>query len=134
MNQLGFNPGNTSTDVDTPVGIGNLAARAVLDFRHGNGSNQSGALTPSSVPYADWTGYAPVNTPENIVDAGRWQLLRVSDGQGGTVVQKYIAPHWGLVTPFALRIPLDDVPGSPQPPGSDTYRAQSGTSSVTALG
>lgn len=100
MTSLGFDPNNTSTEPTTPAGIGNLAAQAVLDFRHHDGSNQLGDLHPG--PYTDYTGYTPVNDPDHINDPDRWQPLRVSDGHGGTVVQKYTTPFWGLVTPFAL--------------------------------
>jgi hypothetical protein len=44
----------------------------------------------------------PVNSPDAINDPNRWQPLRVANGQGGFVVQSYLGPHWGLVTPFAL--------------------------------
>jgi hypothetical protein len=50
---------------------------------------------------ADYTGYMSVNTPDQINDPNRWQPLRVSNGMGGFVVQTYIAPFWGKVTPFA---------------------------------
>ncbi|MGH2394681.1 MAG: DUF6851 domain-containing protein, partial [Candidatus Limnocylindria bacterium] len=65
MRNLGFDPSNTSTDTDTPAGIGNVACKAVLDFRHGDGANQLGdepGGTPG-VPYSDYTGYVPVNDP-----------------------------------------------------------------------
>jgi hypothetical protein len=121
---LGYNPANTSTDTSTPSGIGNVAAQAVLAFRHGDGSNQLGDLHPGA--YSDYTGYAPVNDPDNINDANHWQPLRVSDGHGGFVIQKYIAPHWGLVTPFALTSASQFRPASDprptHPPGH--YRQQ----------
>jgi len=121
---LGYDPTNTTINTSTPSGIGNLAAQAVLTFRHGDGSNQLGDLHPG--PYSDYTGYAPVNDPDHINDANHWQPLRVSDGHGGSVVQKYIAPHWGLVTPFALTSasqfhPTAD-PRPTHPPGH--YRQQ----------
>src|SRR5918995_921507 len=40
MTALGYDPGDTSTDPTLPQGIGNLAAKAVLDFRHRDGANQ----------------------------------------------------------------------------------------------
>lgn len=95
MRSLGYDPANGSTDLSTPSGVGNRAAQAVIDFRHGDGSNQLNG-------YADTSGYVPVNDPDHINDPNRWQPLRVSDGHGGFVVQKYIAPHWGGVVPFAL--------------------------------
>lgn len=124
LTSLGYDPADTSTSTSTPSGIGNLAAQAVLGFRHGDGSNQLGDLRPG--PYSDYTGYAPVNDPHHINDANHWQPLRVSDGHGGFVVQKYIAPHWNLVTPFALTSPSQFRPSAgprqTHPPGK--YRQQ----------
>jgi hypothetical protein len=122
MADLGFNPAETTTDPATPAGIGNLAARTVLEFRHGDGSNQLGTLHPGA--YSDWTGYSPRNTPDVINDPGRWQPLRVSDGHGGTVVQKSIASHWGRVIGFALPDGPQDPPAPPAPPGSEAFRIQ----------
>jgi hypothetical protein len=100
MSSLGYDPSDTSTDTSTPTGIGNVVAAAVLAFRHHDGSNQLGDLHPGA--YSDYTGYVPVNNPDYIFNPNRWQPLHVSDGHGGFVVQQYIAPHWGNVTPFAL--------------------------------
>ena len=99
--QQGFDRTNTSTDISTAPGIGNVACQAVLDFRHHDHANQLGEEN-NGAPYSDWTGYQPVNTPDQINDPNRWQPLRISDGHGGTVVQKFIAPHWGRVVPFAI--------------------------------
>jgi hypothetical protein len=100
MAKYGDNPADTGTDLNTASGVGNVACQAVLDFRHADGSNQLGNLAPGA--YADYTGYAPVNTPDVVTDIGRWQPLRVSDGHGGFVEQKFITPHWKNVAPFAL--------------------------------
>jgi hypothetical protein len=100
MGQLGFDPLDISIDASTPTGIGNLAAAAVLNFRHHDGANQLGDLAPGS--YSDYTGYQPVNDPYTINDPNRWQPLLATDAQGVTSAQRFIAPHWGLVTPFAL--------------------------------
>ncbi|PSB30088.1 DUF6851 domain-containing protein [Chlorogloea sp. CCALA 695] len=100
MTSLGYDPNNTSTDTSTPAGIGNVAAQALLDFRHQDGSNQLGDLNPGA--YSDYTNYQPVNSADKIADPNRWQPLSISNGQGGFTEQKYITPHWGLVTPFAL--------------------------------
>lgn len=96
MTSLGYDPSDNSTDVTTPAGIGNVAAKAVLDFRHHDGSNQLGDLHPGA--YSDYTGYTPVNTPIDIIDPNHWQPLQV-----GLNVQKFIAPFWGNVTPYALK-------------------------------
>ena len=102
MASLGYDREDVSRDLRTPVGIGNTAAATVLEYRHGDGSNQLGDLHPGA--YSDWTGYTAVNPPEPapVVDPNHWQPLLVSDGNGGSVVQKYTTPQWGLVTPFAL--------------------------------
>src|SRR5437879_6075989 len=63
MADLGYDPGDTSTDDTTPTGIGNLAAGAVLAFRHRDGSNQLGdeAGGLPGVPYSDYTGFTPAH-------------------------------------------------------------------------
>jgi hypothetical protein len=80
----------------SPAALGELAGRAVLAFRHGDGANQLGDLAPGA--YADWTGYRPVNGLGRLVDPNRWQPLLTPDG----LEQRFLAPHWGLVVPFGL--------------------------------
>lgn len=100
MTEFGFDGLNISTDAASPAGIGNLAAAAVLSFRHHDGSNQLGDLAPGA--YTDYTGYQPVNDAYTIRDPNHWQPLLATNAQGVTSQQVYIAPHWGLVVPFAL--------------------------------
>jgi hypothetical protein len=100
MQQLGLDPADQSTDTTTAVGIGNVAATAVLSFRHHDGSNQLGDLAPGA--YSDYTGYQPVNSPSNVTDPNRWQPLLVFDSTGKATTQQFVAPQWGLVQPFAL--------------------------------
>jgi hypothetical protein len=102
MAKLGYDPTDISTDMTTPSGVGNLACAAVLAFRHNDGSNQVGNLTASGVPYADYTGYVPVNPPSTVpvnpatvVDVNHWQPLSYFDATGTFVTPKYIAPFWG---------------------------------------
>jgi hypothetical protein len=45
MAALGYDPTDTSTDPTTPQGIGNVVAKALLDFRHHDGANQLGITT-----------------------------------------------------------------------------------------
>lgn len=97
MLALGLDPTDPSTDPTTPVGIGNTACAAVLEFRHGDGSNQLGEIN-GGAPYSDYTDYVPVNSVDTIVDPNHWQPLRYSNG----LTPPYLAPHWGLVVPFAL--------------------------------
>lgn len=111
MGQLGYDPTDHTTDPSTPSGVGNVACQAVLDFRHHDGANQLGDLHPGA--YSDYTNYVPVNTWDQINDPNRWQPLRMSNGQGGFVIQKYVAPHWGNVKPFALIRPDQFAPKEP---------------------
>lgn len=94
MQQLELDPLDDS--VETPAGVGNIACAAVLEWRHHDGANQLGDL--GNGPYADYTGYAPVNAPDRLVDPSRWQPLVSPTGQ----VQTFLAPHWRYVQPFAL--------------------------------
>ncbi|HEY2957771.1 MAG TPA: vanadium-dependent haloperoxidase [Actinomycetota bacterium] len=107
MKALGYNPNNGSTEANTAAGVGNAAAAAVLAFRANDGSNQAGG-------YADTSGYVPVNTPDQVNDVYRWQPLRLPDGKGGFVVQKFLTPHWRSVTPFALTSPDEFLQPGPQ--------------------
>ena len=120
----GYASGADSLAISTPGGVGRLAAASVLDFRHRDGSNQLGDLHPGA--YSDYTGYAAVNPPEPaaVVDPNRWQPLLVSDGQGGSVVQKYTTPQWGHVIPFALESGSELRPGPPARYPSAAYFAQ----------
>jgi len=109
MKQLGYNPSDNSTDIDTPTGIGNIACAAVLEFRHHDKANQVGDLAQGS--YSDWSGYTPLNPPGTIpvhfpfvkpLNPDRWQPLTYTDSYGNLVLQKFAAAHWCFVTPFAM--------------------------------
>ena len=121
MHALGYDETDVRTDA-SPAGIGNRACNAVLAFRHHDGANQLGDLNPG--PYTDYTGYQPRNTPDVIADPNAWQPLSVSDGHGGFVEQRFIAPHWQNVTPFALRSAAQFRPEPPQIYGSPGYVRQ----------
>jgi hypothetical protein len=101
MGDLGYDPDAVGPD-GSPSAVGVLAARAVLALRHGDGANQLGDLGPEprgpAAAYADWTGYRPANPLQRPLDPNRWQPLPTPDGIG----QRFLAPHWGRVLPFAL--------------------------------
>jgi hypothetical protein len=120
LTRLGYDPGDRHVDDVTPVGIGNAAAAAVLAVRHRDGSNQLGDLTPSGKPYADYTGYVPVNSPERVKDPDRWQPLRLPND----TVQTFSVPQWGRVLPFALRRGSQFRPPAPPAFGSAANRAE----------
>jgi hypothetical protein len=99
MVSLGYDPLDGSMNISTPAGIGNTVAQAVLDFRHQDGSNQLGNLAPG--PYADYTGYQPVNTADTVNDPNKWQPFAIHNGTQ-FVIPRFMAPHWEKVIPFAL--------------------------------
>jgi hypothetical protein len=88
-----------ASDTTAPAMVGFTAAQAVLDFRHGDGSNQANG-------YADTSGYVPVNTWDQLVDPDHWQPLCVPLPPPGATdcpaQQRFATPHWRAVTPFTL--------------------------------
>jgi uncharacterized protein DUF6851/vanadium-dependent haloperoxidase-like protein len=136
MASLGLDPGDTSTDPSKAAGIGNLAAQAVLEFRHRDGANQLGdepGGTPG-VPYSDYTGFKPVNAPMDVrlpfdpatvIDPSQWQPLRFLDGTGAVVTQPFVGAHWQRVEPFALESTSAlRSPTGPAVVGSHAFQAQ----------
>ncbi|MDQ3570089.1 MAG: hypothetical protein M3396_05575 [Actinomycetota bacterium] len=83
MARLGHDPSTTTNHTATPASVGNVACRAVLDYRHRDGANQLGD-EPGGAPgvgYSDYTGYVPANAPMDtrspfdpptVVDPDRW--------------------------------------------------------------
>jgi hypothetical protein len=132
-----------SATTATPAAVGNLAAKAVLDNRHGDGSNQLGN-DPNGTPgvrYSDTTGYTPANTWNVVNNRWRWQplcvltALGVQDGfppvrdpnatscPDSTVpsdshyaLQKALTPQWGKVVAFGQAGSKYKVTGPPKNP------------------
>src|SRR5206468_1740293 len=115
MRLLGHDPANTTTDLSSPAGVGNVAARAVLDYRHRDGANQLGDEPGGNpgIAYSDYTGYSSANDPMDLRPAGdfdpatvhdpnRWQPLRYVDTTGAVVTQSFVGAQWQRVTPFAM--------------------------------
>jgi hypothetical protein len=106
MKQLGYDPNDHSTDIETPAGIGNVTCAAVLEFRHHDKSNQRGELAQG--PYSDWSGYAAINIPAPVparaapTDANRWQPLVYINSTGDFMTQRFAGAQWCFVTPFSL--------------------------------
>ena len=70
MEDLGYDPDNNSLNPNTPEGIGNLAAMAVINARKSDGSNQYGTQSGSKgVAYYDYSNYKPVN------DIDKWRFI-----------------------------------------------------------
>ncbi len=115
MLALGLDPSDDTHDEATPAGVGNVAAAALLSYRHDDGSNQHGKLGPTGAAYSDYTGYRPVNTPDEIRDPNRWQPLRYPNRAGTAMVtQTMLGAHWPQVVPFALTSAAQFRPPPPQ--------------------
>lgn len=94
-NVLGF-VDNESRNLTTPIGIGNHIADTIIAARHEDGCNQLGTrydmeeshrLKYPVVNFTDYTGYAPVNEWNRIVDPDRWQPLLGVDSKFRPVSQ-----------------------------------------------
>ncbi|MDZ4749317.1 MAG: vanadium-dependent haloperoxidase [Saprospiraceae bacterium] len=115
MVSIGLNPSNASLDPSTPEGIGNLAAKAVIDARTHDGSNQYAEKEGSEgLAYFDYTKYAPVNTDDTLADVNRWQPKYFIPAHGKRFAPGCLTPQWGNVRPVALR--SSDQFRSPPPP------------------
>lgn len=119
MVSMGLDPDDQSLDPTTPIGIGNLAAKAIIETRSADGSNQNGALSQDGKPYGDYTGYSPINDAENNVDINRWQPKYFSDGNGGTFAPACLTPYWQMVKPLLLDSSSQFRPEAPPMVGSD---------------
>lgn len=120
MRSLGLDPNDHSLDPNTPQGIGNLAAKAVIEARRHDGSNQYGDAPGSNgTPYFDYTGYQPVNSPDKNIDGNRWQPKYFSDGKGGKFAPACLTPFWQHVKPFGLDSSSQLRPGPPPLIGSE---------------
>ena len=125
MIELGLDPDNQSLDPNTPEGIGNLAAKAVIEARKNDGSNQYGNEKGSKgIPYFDYTGYQPVNSADKNVDINRWQPKYFSDGKGGKFAPGCLTPYWQKVKPLALKSADQFRPGPPPMIGSEQLKKE----------
>lgn len=115
MAELAYEPSNNSTDITQAAGIGNLAAQAVLEFRHQDNSNQLGNPEGIGVAYADISNYVATNSPENVINLDRWtpEYVPIDNTEGES--QKFLTPHWGEVIPFALDSAEQFRPEPPEP-------------------
>lgn len=137
LTSVGLDPADDSTDLNSPVGIGNAAGNAVVSNRERDGMNQlgdEGGRTFNRQPYADYLGYVPVNTAYELKDPSRWQPLVISSGNGIFTVQQFVTPQLRVVTPYSYDDPnqfkaprpvASILKGPANPPGNPrAYRQQ----------
>jgi hypothetical protein len=67
-----------------------------------DGMNEDGALTSTynRIPYADYTGYAAVNTDTDtrVADMDRWQPGNTLDYRGPMATQRFLTPQFAANT------------------------------------
>jgi hypothetical protein len=108
MTSVGLDPDDTQENRTTPVGIANLAAKAVLDARRRDGMNQlgdEGGRKYHPLPYADYLGYEPVNTAYELRNPSRWQPRIKSPRVGIYTVQQFVTPQLGVTRPYSYHSP-----------------------------
>jgi hypothetical protein len=116
MIALGLDPSDESADPTSPVGIGNLAGKGVIAARARDGMNLRGdeGRRYNPKPFADYTGYQPVNTAFDLVNPSRWQpqltphRRRLGAGVGDKgvfTVQQFAIPQMRLVKPYTFEDP-----------------------------
>lgn len=117
-------------DVSDALRVGALAGQAVFDSRLDDGMNQDGTAGGREtfpMPFADTTGYAPVNDAFTLRDPSRWQPAMVMDRTGIFRSQVFVTPQLGQVTPYTDLWGLNPPLAAPE--ASDVnnlaaYRAQ----------
>jgi hypothetical protein len=126
----GLDPDVTTTDPSTPAGVGNAAGAAIVAGRRSDGMNDRGDLggrTYNKLPFADYTGYVPRNSPYKLTNAARWQPAITRLDFGVYKVQTFVTPQYALVEPYAIknlktyRFP---PPSASVRPWSKAYKAQ----------
>ena len=108
LRAAGLDPDDQRRDLSSPIGIGNRAGAAVAAAREHDGMNQlgdEGGRTFNRVPYADYSGYRPVNTAYRLRDPSRWQPQVISDGSGVFRVQQFVTPQLGVTRPYSYTDP-----------------------------
>jgi hypothetical protein len=105
---VGLDPEDASTDPVSPIGIGNLVGKAIVDARKYDGMNQlgdEGGCQYNCLPYSDYTGYKPKNTAYKLRKPSRWQPDILSNNFGQFYVQQFVTAHFGKTQPYTYKNP-----------------------------
>jgi hypothetical protein len=123
MKNLGFDPDDHSLDRQTAIGIGNLAAKTVIESRRFDGSNETGTMKGSiGRPYSDYTGYTPANKADSLIDLKRWQPKYFIDARKGKFAPDCLTPQWSKVKPLLLGSANEFRPEPPPSIGSEQLK------------
>lgn len=103
--EMGQNPDDHSTDLSTPIGIGNRAGADTARMMAIDGWNSQGDLTTTQdnyvQPFADYTGYTPKNNPWKIKFPFKWQPFLENNGLGFFFRQESVVPFAGSAIAFS---------------------------------
>ena len=130
MLSVGLDPNDAQRNTDTPIGIGNMAGDAVVARAITDGMNQlgtEGGCTYNCLPFQDTTGYKPVNTPYEVVDASKWQPWIHTVGNGIFTGQTFVTPQYAIARPYSYDDPTVFAAADPvdsDPANIDAYKAQ----------
>lgn len=108
LTKYGLDPDDDQENKTTPIGIGNLAAKGILEARSDDGTNMLGDVGWSAYnrqPYRDYTNYQPVNTAFELKDPSRWQPGLSFNSSGVYKIQKAATPHFRFARPYTYRDP-----------------------------
>lgn len=108
LTAVGADPDDAQENTRTAIGLGNLAARRVIEGRANDGMNRygtAGGRKYNQRPYADYTGYQPVNTAYELRNPSRWQPAVVPRGDGTFTVQQFVTPQVGRTKAFTFDDP-----------------------------
>ncbi|MFE1444506.1 DUF6851 domain-containing protein [Streptomyces sp. NPDC058739] len=119
MAAFGLDPDDESEDLTSPIGIGNVAAKNTWNVLKNDGMNvlgYEGGRKYNPRPWADYTGYEPVNTPFDLNNPSRWQPQLIphngrrlgAPGHGDMgifVAQHFITPQAGRTRSLIFKDP-----------------------------
>lgn len=97
IKEQGFDPDDKCMNLSTAVGLGNKMGMDTARLMSLDGWNQNGDLTGTqknyNLPFQDYTGYVPKNSPWRITYPFRWQPLLETDNRGFFFRQESVVPQ-----------------------------------------
>lgn len=129
LRSVDLDPDDDRVTPSDPVGIGNRAGRGVVAARERDGMNQlgdEGDRHYNPRPYADYLGYEPANSADELREPGRWQPQTVRHGVGLYRTQRFATPQLRVTTAYTFSDPsaFEVAPPTDSDPGSRGYRRQ----------
>jgi hypothetical protein len=102
LRNAGLDPDDISTDLTSPIGIGNTVSENVLNFRINDGMNQEGNTVYHKARYSDTVSYKPKNSPYEITSPDHWQPNIEKSDYGVFSSQVHVVTQYGTVKPYSL--------------------------------